>query len=262
MDKSLLPPFLIDFDGVINLHGEPAPYSKEFFDLIKRRNLPAFILSNSTHKTNKDVINFLISNNLPHELPIMTAADATLKYIEKNYERISVYCVENVKKEFVKYIDDENPQAVVIGDLVENWSVDILNEIFLKVRNGADLIAMHLNRYWSPEKDRYILDAGSFIKSIEYASSKTAFLIGKPSSIYYQTALEMLGCSKESPFLMLGDDIELDISPVQKMGGKAILILTGKTKRPLPSDMCFLPDYVANDLSDVTNYLNDFYRLE
>jgi hypothetical protein len=32
----------------------------------------------------------------------------------------------------------------------------------------------------------------------------------------------MLSYLKDSPFIMLGDDIELDILPVQKMGSKAI----------------------------------------
>jgi hypothetical protein len=43
-----------------------------------------------------------------------------------------------------------------------------LNDIFLKGQNGADLIAMHMNRYWS---------------------------------------------QNDSAFLMLGDDLELDIKP-------------------------------------------------
>jgi HAD superfamily hydrolase (TIGR01450 family) len=260
MSPKLSIPFLIDFDGVINLYNEPAPYTKVFFDFIESHNLPAFVLSNSTLRTSKDVKKFLEKYGLHTKIPIMTAADAALRYVEQNYEKVSVYSVESVKREFLKFLEDKNPQAVVVGDLVDGWSVEVLNEIFFKVKNGADIVAMHMNRYWSPEKDKYVLDAGSYISAIEYATEKKAVLIGKPSPIYFQTALEMLGYSKDTSFLMLGDDLELDITPVQKMGGKTILILTGKTKRPIPNSAS--PDFIAEDLFEVTEILKKIYSLD
>lgn len=259
MSKTISTPLLIDFDGVINLYGKPSPYSKDFFNLLEKFNIPAFILSNSTLKTAKDVGNFLQSHDLHTNIPIMTAADATLKYVEKNYQRVSVYCVNNVKKEFEKFIDDNNPQAVVIGDMADGWSVEVLNDIFLKALNGADIVAMHVNRYWSPQENKYVLDAGSYISAIEYATEKKALLIGKPSPIYFQTALNLLGYPKDSAFLMLGDDIELDISPVKKMGGKTILVLTGKTKIPPPAPSS--SDFISKDLNQVIEVVKEFYSL-
>lgn len=259
MSKISPSPFLIDFDGVINLYGKPSPYSKNFFNLLEKFNISAFILSNSTLKTAKDVRNFLLKHDLHTNIPIMTAADATLKYVEKNYQKVSVYCIDNVKKEFEKFIDDNNPQAVVIGDLADGWSVEILNDIFLKVHNGADIVAMHINRYWSPQENKYVLDAGSYISAIEYATEKKAILIGKPSPIYFQTALNLLGYPKDSAFLMLGDDVELDISPAKKMGGKTILVLTGKTK--LAPTVLSSSDFVCKDLNEVTKVVKEFYSL-
>lgn len=251
-------PLLIDFDGVINLYGKLAPYSKNFFEFLQKNNVPACILSNSTLRTSQDIKHFFEGHDLHVEIPIITAADATLKFVEKNYKKISVYCVENVKKIFEKYIDNKDPQAVIIGDLADGWSIEILNEIFLKVLNGADIVAMHLNKYWSPQINKYVLDAGSYISAIEYATEKKAVLIGKPSPIYFQTALEMLGFSKDSSFLMLGDDIELDTAPAKKLGSKAILILTGKTKLPIPNHVT--PDFICKDLFEVIITLKKLYQ--
>ncbi len=259
MSTMPITPLLIDFDGVINLYGNPAPDTKKFLYYLEKNKIPSFIISNSTLKTSSEVRNFLLENNLPSKIPIMTAADAALKYVENNYERVSVYCADKVKKKFEKFLDEKNPQAVVIGDLADKWSVEILNEIFLKVHNGADLVAMHMNRYWSPEENKKLLDAGSFISAIEYAAEKKAILIGKPSPIYFQTALGILGYNQNSSFLMLGDDIELDIAPAQKMGGKAILILTGKTKLPLRATLS--PDFIANDLLEVLEILKNLYSI-
>ena len=59
----------------------------------------------------------------------------------------------------------------------------VMNEIFQKVFNGADIIAMQKNRYWYPQGGDLSLDAGAFIKAIEYGSAKEAVLIGKPSAM-------------------------------------------------------------------------------
>jgi ribonucleotide monophosphatase NagD (HAD superfamily) len=99
------------------------------------------------------------------------------------------------------------------------------------------------------------LDAGAYIKAIEYASGKEAILIGKPSPIYFQSALQMLGLPTNSEFIMIGDDIESDIIGAQKAGGKGLLIYTGKTKYPLNEGINIKPDYEAKNLTEVIDII-------
>lgn len=247
-------PLLIDFDGVIKLGEKPAPDAKDFFEFIKEKNIPAFVISNSTLRTSQDIKEFFENHNIDFNIPAMTAAEVTSHYVKENYKRVKVYCIENIKKLFKDISVEENPEAVVVGDLGDQWSYEILNEIFREVYNGADFIAMQKNKFWKPDGTSLCLDAGSFISSIEYAAGKEALLIGKPSPIYFKTALKELGYSN-SFFYMLGDDIETDINAVQKLGGKGILIYTGKTKFPLPSSIKMRPDYEAKNLKDVINIL-------
>jgi len=249
---------LIDFDGVIRLGDKPAPEAKDFFRFIGEKNIPAFIISNSTLKTSEDIKKFFKANDIPFSVPAMTAAEAALKYVADNYKRVKVYCAENIKRLFDDFTVDKNPEAVIVGDLKDEWSYDILNEIFRDVYEGADLIAMQKNKYWKPDGISLCLDAGSFIAAIEYAAGKEALLIGKPSPIYFRTALKITG-NENSPFIMLGDDIETDIHAAQQIGGKGILIFTGKTKYPLPGGINILPDFTANNLSGVIKILNRFY---
>jgi len=115
---------------------------------------------------------------------------------------------------------------------------------------------MQMNRYWYPQGGELSLDAGSFIKAIEYSSAKEAILIGKPSSIYFHSALQMLGYQSNSEFIMIGDDIESDIIGAQKAGGKGLLIYTGKTKFPLANKLNIKPDYEAKNLRDVIEIIN------
>jgi HAD superfamily hydrolase (TIGR01450 family) len=254
--------FLINFDGVINLCGKLAPHSKEFFEFIENHKLRAFLISNSTLKTSNDIKNFLHQNNLTLNIPIVTPTDLALKYIQDKYQRVAVYCTANVKKVFRKYIDDSNPQAIIIGNLSNNWSIQTLNEIFLKIHNGADLIALQMSSYWLPQDNQLLLDSGSYISAIEYATSKKAIVIGKTQMKYFNTAEKILGYPQSTSFLMLGDDIATDVIPMKDKGSKAILILTGKTNLKMISDSYVFPDFIANDLSDVIEYLKTFYALE
>ena len=248
-------PILIDFDGVIKLGNDPAPDTNDFFKFISDNNLDAYIISNSTLRTGKDITQYLVDNGLKPEIPAMTAADATVHYVKEHYKKVSVYCIEKIKQLFTDYIDDENPEAVVIGDNGDNWNFQLMNDIFQKVYNGADIIAMQMNRYWYPQGGELSLDAGAFIKAIEYGSAKEAILIGKPSVIYFQSALQMLGYPSNSGFIMIGDDIESDIIGAQSAGGKGLLIYTGKTKFPLADEINIKPDYEAQSLIEVIDII-------
>ncbi len=248
-------PLLIDFDGVINLSGKIAPDAKEFFGFLSDRKIPSLILSNSTLKSSDDVRKFLEANDIKTNLPVITTVEASVDFLKSNYKTTSIYCSDKVKHLFSSIKDDQNPEAVLIGDLEENWTYEILNEMLVKILNGADIIAMQKNRYWLKD-GKVLLDAGSFTAALEYATSKKAKLIGKPSEIYFQNALVKLGFSKNEKFIMLGDDVETDILPVQKLGSKSILIYTGKTKYP-SRDENLKSDFEAMNLIDVIRILSE-----
>ncbi|MCZ6701994.1 MAG: HAD-IIA family hydrolase [Ignavibacteria bacterium] len=250
-------PILIDFDGVIKLGAKPAPDAAEFLQFLLDHSIPFHIISNSTLRTGTEITSYLKENNLPAGIPAMTAADATLYFVKENYKKVSVYCINKIKQLFTEYIDDVNPEAVVIGDNGEDWNFQLMNDIFRKVFEGADIIAMQMNRFWYPRGGELSLDAGAFIKAIEYGSGKKAVLIGKPSLIYFQSALDLLGYASGSDFLMVGDDIESDITGAQAMGGKGILIYTGKTEYPLRDDIKIKPDYEAQNLIEVIEKIKD-----
>ncbi len=246
-------PILIDFDGVIKLGNEIAPDAREFFYFINQQNFPACILSNSTLRTSELMKNFLLTKGLQIDIPAFTAFDVTLEYVKKHYSRVKVYCRDYLIQHFNEIIDENNPEAVVIGDIGDRWNFETMNEIFKYVLNGADIIAMHKNKFWQPEEIP-ILDAGAFITAIEYAAAKQAIVIGKPSPLYFQTALKKMGFNTDSEFYMLGDDLENDVLAAQKIGGKGILILSGKTKSENIKNE--KPDFVVNTLKEVIQILN------
>lgn len=252
-------PLLIDFDGVLKIGDKPAEDASEFLNYLKQNNIPSYILSNSTLRTSKDLLKFLSDNKIDYGIPALTAVDAALNYVKKNYKKISVYCRESIKTVFKDLETDDDPDAVVVGDLGENWNYKTMNEIFRKVHSGADLIAMQKNKFWKPWGDKLFMDAGAFITAIEYATEKKSILIGKPSPLFFQSALNEMGYKNNNPFIMIGDDIVTDINAAQNIGGKGILVYTGKTKYPLTNDSIPKPNYEAKNLTEVINILEKIY---
>jgi HAD superfamily hydrolase (TIGR01458 family) len=247
-------PILIDFDGILRIGSRPAPDAGEFLGFLHYNKLPALIISNSSLKSGQELTEFFKSNSIESYIPAVTAVDAALDFIRDHYKRVSVYCIEPVRKMFDNFINDENPEAVLIGDLGGDWDFSVMNEIFIKVFNGADLLAMHKNKFWKPDGVNLSLDAGAFVSAIEYSTSKKALVIGKPSALYFKSALDKLGIEKGEEFFMIGDDIENDIYPVREIGGKGILIYTGKTKFPLEGNYK-KPDFEAANLKEAITIL-------
>ena len=248
-------PVLIDFDGVIKLGEKPAPDAGKFLQYLTDRKIPSYIISNSTLRTGDEILIYLSDNNINFDVPAMTAVDATLHYIKEHYSKISVYCIPSIKKLFKDFIDDVNPEAVVIGDIGDTWDYKLINEIFRKIKGGVPLVAMHHNRFWYPDGENLSLDAGAFIKAIEYGAERESILIGKPSPLYFRTALSLLGFSADDEFFMIGDDLENDVIAAQKMGGKGVLIYTGKTGFPITGNQNLKPDLEINSLTEMIEIL-------
>jgi HAD superfamily hydrolase (TIGR01458 family) len=253
-------PVLIDFDGIIRIGKQPATDAKQFLQFLSEQKIPTFIISNSTLNTADDLKQFLIENKMDFGIQAMTSVNAAINYVKNNYKGVSVFCDEKIKENFKEFIDENEPEAVVIGDLGDKWNYETLNDIFRKVYNGADLLAMQKNKFWKPDGINLCLDAGAFISAIEYATGKEAVLIGKPSPIYFYSAIELLGFSKDSTFIMIGDDIETDIQGAKDLGGTSILVYSGKTKYPLEPSIKIKPDYEAKTLENVIPIIEELLK--
>ncbi len=253
-------PLLIDLDGVLRIGENPAKNIQTFFTYLKQENIQACILSNSSLFSSNQIIEYFDEHSIQVEVPIITAIDAAYDYIYNRYKKVAVYTSQNVKKLFEDFLDYNNPEAVLVGDIGNKWNYELMQTIFEFVKNGAELIAAHKNKFWYKPNLGIQLDAGPFIHAIEYAASTKATLIGKPSSLYFHSALQKIKYKPKQNFIMLGDDLESDIKGAKQIGAKTILILTGKTKSDYASGYKKYIDYEANNLIEVLNILEKLKR--
>ncbi|KGK00988.1 TIGR01458 family HAD-type hydrolase [Thalassotalea sp. ND16A] len=137
------------------------------------------------------------------------------------------YCLvhKNIKDEF-EDINQENPNAVLIGDAEEDFCYPKLDYAFQLCRTGAPLIGIGRNRYFKHDGKLH-LDAGPFIHAIEYAASVKAIIMGKPSIDFFRQVAASTRV-KTNEILMIGDDVFGDIDGAIKSGMQACLVKTGK----------------------------------
>jgi HAD superfamily hydrolase (TIGR01458 family) len=139
------------------------------------------------------------------------------------------------------------PEAILVGDLGDRWTYALMQEAFEYLMGGADFIALSRDRYWLHE-GRLALDAGPFVAGLEYATNKVATVAGKPSPLFYHTALESLGTSR-SETAMVGDDLWSDVEGAQRAGLQGWLVRTGKYQESALHGSGIRPDRILDSIA-------------
>jgi NagD protein len=90
---------------------------------------------------------------------------------------------------------------------------------------------------------------GAIIKTIEEATEKKAFSVGKPSPIMLRDARKELGL-QASQTTIIGDTMCADILGGVLMGYQTILTLTGATHRDDLIDYPYQPRHIIESIAD------------
>jgi len=114
---------------------------------------------------------------------------------------------------------------------------------------------LHRNKWWQT-KHGPLLDAGAFVAGLEYAAETEAIVLGKPSTAYFEAALEALDADAHMTW-MVGDDLESDIAGAQAHGMKTVLVRTGKFRPDLVERSRARPDAIVSSIAQLPEWLED-----
>ena len=161
--------------------------------------------------------------------------------VDRDFEQV---CSQNTsaKKEFV-----------IIGDAGDTITYDSLNAAFRHLMDGAELIALEKDRYWMAH-DGLSLSAGPFVQALEFASGKTATVMGKPSKTFFDLALRDMGLLYNQ-VAMIGDDISTDIGGAHNAGMKSILVRTGKFREDALKSATVKPTHIIDSIAFLKDIL-------
>jgi HAD superfamily hydrolase (TIGR01450 family) len=116
---------------------------------------------------------------------------------------------------------------VVVVAGTEELVYDDLRNASLAVRRGAELIATSRDPIY-PQPDGDWPGTGAIVAAVEYATGKTAQIVGKPEPQLFLTALDRLG---EGKTLVVGDRLDADVAAAGRVPLDAALVLTGGASR-------------------------------
>lgn len=245
---------LIDLDGVLYVGSTPVPGAVETVRHLPA-DLPRCYLTNTTTKSAASLRKKLADMGFAVDAgEILSAPEAARVYLENKGRPVCKLLVNaEVQGDFHGFRQsDIEAQAVVIGDIGNAWTYDLLNNVFRLVMNGAELVALHKNKFWQTEAGLQ-MDIGAFVTGLEYVTGKTATIMGKPSPDFFSAALSRIGL-KAGEVAMIGDDIDTDIGAAQEQGMTGILVRTGKYREAYVRDSKIKADLTLDSIADLTRY--------
>lgn len=254
------PVLLIDLDGVIYQGASAIAGAVDTINWINSRKIPHLYVTNTTSKSCSSLLDKINQIGIKVEAKdIFTPIIAASQWLSnRQLNRVVFFVTENALTEFKGFNQLDcstaiSVDAIVIGDLGEQWSYLKLNQAFrlLMAEPRPVLIALGLTRFWQAA-DGLRLDVAPFVKALEYASSSESEVLGKPSMAFFESALNMLEAQAKNA-IMIGDDIVGDIQGAQKAGMRAILVKTGKFReRDLKGEI--RPDAILDSIANLPDW--------
>ena len=217
---------LIDLDGTLYTDNGPIPGALEALNRLEEAGIPYRYVTNTTRKPRREVVSRLrdLGFQAREELVFTPATAANALLRRKKCHTLIAKALLKDLPEIVP--EDEAPEYVLVGDLGRGFDYTRLNAAFRCLVDGAGLVALQKNRFWQ-EADGLSLDVGPFVAALEYASGKTALVVGKPKPAFFEAVLRDLGCEARE-VAMVGDDAESDVAGAQRAGLRGIQVRTGK----------------------------------
>lgn len=248
---------LLDLDGTMYQNDAPLPGAVEAVDRLRGAGVALRFVTNTTRVPRRVLLERLRGMGIPVDAEdLFTAPVAAAAWLRHNgVGRVELYLPGATAEDFGELVGSHGPvQAVVAGDLGEDWTFDRLNRAFRQIMDGAMLVAVQKNRYWQGPHGLE-LDAGPFVAALEYATGQAAITVGKPSAAFFEEAARSLGAELHD-VAMVGDDVTADVLGAQACGAMGVLVRTGKFQ---PNDLEHpdgRPDHVLASVADLPALLD------
>jgi HAD superfamily hydrolase (TIGR01458 family) len=252
---------LLDVDGVFHVSGEPIVGGAEAVKRLRRDGHRLRFVTNNTTRTRAQLAEELRAMGLELEDDeLQTTPRAAARALQG--KRVLALTMHAIVGELDGLeLVGEGADAVLVGGADETPETNLvfsfmnLARAFHELEAGADLYCLHKNRWWQT-KDGPLLDAGAFVVGLEYAAETDAIVLGKPSTAYFEAALEALDADASMTW-MVGDDIEADIGGGQAHGMKTVLVRTGKFRPDAVERGSIRPDGIVSSIAHLPDWLED-----
>lgn len=253
--------YFIDVQGTLISDSDKSPIrgSIAFIDMLNQTQTPYMVITNNTKKSSQEFYTYLSSIGFNFGFdkyldPLMLLES----HIEK--EAVAAYGATEFLDTLVKMgyvLDYKNPKTVLVA-IKEDFSSDEYAQMIDFILSGASLVGMHETSIYAKNNKRYP-GVGAVLKLLEFATSCSYTVVGKPSVAFYSESLRRIQKqSKDTAFsdiTMISDDVKGDLGGAKELGIKTIFVTSGKYKSA-NEIVPFLkeelkPDFVYADMQDI-----------
>jgi len=257
--------YFIDVQGTLISDSDKSPIrgSIEFIDKLNKDNIPYMVVTNNTKKQSQDFYNYL--NSIGFDFGFEKYLDPLL-LLETRVEKkaVAAYGAQEFLDTLLKMgyeFNYENPKTVLVA-IKEDFSSEEFAQMIDFILAGASLVGMHETSIYAKNNKRYP-GVGAILKLLEFATSCSYSVIGKPSIAFYEEALQLMKKqsrdAKFSDITMISDDVKGDLGGAKEMGVNTIFVTSGKYKSAdeiVPFlDEKLKPDEIFADMQEILEQL-------
>ena len=250
--------YLFDMDGTLYLGDRLFDFSRELLDTLKAKGRRYLFMTNNSSKSVEDYIKKLKKLGIPADKEdFITSSQATAWYLQKHHPGKTLYVcgTRSLQQElqqagFTVTEDVERIQCIVMGFDTE-LTFQKLHDVcyLLSTRGDIPYIATNPD-YVCPTEFGSVPDCGSVCDMVFNATGKRPVVIGKPSPLMPELAMEKTGFSKEET-AVVGDRIYTDVKSGLNAGIAGILVMSGETTMEILEESPDKPDLVLEDASEI-----------
>ncbi len=244
-----------DMDGVIYRGKDLIPGAQDFVAHLRAHDIPFLFLTNNSEQTPLDLVRKLEGMGIHGltEANFITAAIATAAFLNAQRPRSTAYVVggNGLASELYKVgysLTESDPEYVVVGKTA-NFSFATLRRAAQLIDGGARFIGTNPDMV-DPVEGGTEPAAGAILASIEAATGRKPYIVGKPNSLMMIFARQMLGAHAED-CVMIGDRMDTDIVGGLEAGMRTVLVLSGVSSRDTVEHFPYRPDFVFDNVGAI-----------
>ena len=256
--------FLFDMDGTLYLGSRLYDFTIELLQEIRRTGGKYLFITNNSSKSVADYVKKLASFGIEATRDdFMTSSQATAYYLHKHHEgqRLYVCGTESLKQElrgegFTVTTDLSQVDCIVMGFDTE-LTFQKLHDVsyLLLTRKDIPYIATNPDLV-CPTEFGSVPDCGSVCSMICNATGRKPIVIGKPSPLMPELAMDKLGYGKEET-CVVGDRIYTDVKSGLNAGCTGILVMSGETTYEILENSPEKPHLVLESAKEILDILKE-----
>lgn len=254
--------YLFDMDGTLYLGDRLYPFTIELLRTIRETGGRYLFMTNNSSKSVEDYVKKLSRLGIESTREdFITSSQATAYYLHKHYEgkRLYVCGTESLKAELRRegfpVTEDVNETEVVVMGFDTELTFQKLHDVSWLLTTNPEMPYIATNPdLVCPTEFGYVPDCGSVCSMIKNATGREPVVIGKPSPLMPQLALEKLGVARENA-CVVGDRIYTDVKSGLNAGIAGILVMSGETTPEILAASKDRPDLVLQDAGEILEVL-------